>query len=163
LRLSWLPPDIVDFIIVRADGIPRNVVIRNNHFHDHRARGILMGGAQALIENNLIERVTMESILVPADTGPWYEGPGANHVSIERNTICSVNRFPSLPDYPSAISVGVSFSKDYRGSIGMPIHDIRVTNNLFTNVYTGADKSVFIGRGVQNVTIGTERSVRTCL
>jgi len=70
IELSSLPADITDFIVARTDGIPKNVVIRNNHFHNNRARGILLGGSNALIENNRIERVTMEGILVPADTGP---------------------------------------------------------------------------------------------
>jgi hypothetical protein len=148
LKLSWLPENVADLIIVRAEGVPRNVIIRNNHFHDHRARGILIGGSKALISNNTIERVSMEAILVPADTGQWYEGPGAAHVIIERNTISKVNRFPSLPEYPSAISVGVSFSGEYGGSTGTPIRDIRIKDNRVDNVYRNGDMIVFVGRGV---------------
>jgi len=112
IELSSLPTSGPNFIIARTDGLPKNVVIRNNQFHDNRARGILIGGSDALIENNSIERVTMEAILVPADTGPWYEGPGAQHVTIQDNTLTEVNRFPAST-YPAAISAGISMTSGY--------------------------------------------------
>ncbi len=41
ITLSKMPMNLREVIIARADGIPANVVIRNNRFHDNRARGIL--------------------------------------------------------------------------------------------------------------------------
>src|ERR1700722_19195603 len=147
IELSSLPADVTDFILARTDGIPKNVVIRNNHFHSNRARGILLGGSNALIENNRIERVTMEGILVPADTGPWYEGPGAQHVIITGNYFFNVNRFPAAV-YPSAISTGVSMPAGYAAAISVsPIQDVLVEGNSFTDVYTNANNPVSIGRG----------------
>jgi hypothetical protein len=149
VKVSQLPPNAGDLIIARADTIPTNVVIKDCRFHDNRARGILMGGSNAVIENNVIERVTMEAILVPSDTGPWYEGPGAKHVRIENNKIADVNRFPAERDYPSAISAGVSLNRGYIGPVGTPIQDIVVQNNSFTNIYNNAAVPVFFGKGVK--------------
>lgn len=151
IELSSLPSNTTNFIIARTDGIPKNVVIRNNQFHDNRARGILIGGSDALIENNLIERVTMEAVLIPADTGPWYEGPGAQHVKIQGNTITNVNRFPAST-YPAAISAGISMTSGYSGPIGTPIQDIVVQGNSLTDVYTNADLLVSMNVGA-SVTI----------
>ena len=149
VRVSQLPVNKSELIIARADMIPTNIVVRNNHFHDNRARGILMGGSDALIENNEIDRVTMEAILIPADTGPWYEGPGATHVEIKGNRIADVNRFPAELDYPSAISAGASIDKGYTGAVGTPIRDIVVEGNSFKNIYSAPDVPIFFGRGVQ--------------
>jgi hypothetical protein len=151
IQVSSLPANVTNFVVARADGIPKNVVIRQNQFHDNRARGILMGGSDALVENNVIERVTMEAILVSAGTDPWYEGPGAQHVEINANTISDVNRFPAVPTFPSAISAGLSISAGHVGAIGSPIQDINVNGNSFKNVYTNATEPVSIGIGVSGM------------
>jgi hypothetical protein len=102
-----------------------------------------------LLEDNDIERVTMEAILVPADTrGQNYEGPGAQHLTIRANRISDVNRYPALPDYPSAISAGVALSDGYVGKVGTPIRDIVVEGNSFVRVYSNAQVPVFFGKGV---------------
>jgi hypothetical protein len=152
IELSSLPANTTHVILARTDGIPKNVVLRGNQFHDNRARGILIGGSYALIENNLIERVTMEAILVPADTSYWFEGPGAQHVTIEDNTISEVNRFPAAP-YPAAISAGTSMAAGYSGPLGTPIQSITVQNNAISDVMTNPDQWVSIGPGASG-TIG---------
>jgi len=149
VKVSKLPSDAQRIIIAGADTIPKNVVIRNNRFHDNRARGILIGASDTLIEKNVIERVTMEAVLVPADTGPWYEGPGPTHVTIRNNRISDVNRYPAVADYPSAISAGIRLSAGYAGRVGTPIRDIVVESNSITNVYRNGGTPVFFGRGVE--------------
>ena len=149
MKVSRLPSDTGNIIISGVDTIPRNVVIRNNRFHDNRARGILIGASDTLIEKNVIERVTMEAVLVPADTGPWYEGPGSTHVRITHNRISDVNRYPAVKDYPSAISAGVRLSAGYAGDVGTPIRDIVVESNSITNIYSNGAIPVFFGRGVE--------------
>ena len=146
VQLSSLPANTSNFVIARTAGIPQNVVIRNNQFHDNRARGILMGGSNALVVNNQIERVTMEAVLVTADDSYWYEGPGAQNVTIENNTIVSVNRFPAS-NLPDAISAGTSVPTTYSGSIGTPIQNLIVQGNSFTSLYTNPNTPVSIGSG----------------
>jgi Right handed beta helix region len=150
IRVSQLPANTNDFIIAGAETLPKDVIVRNNRFHDNRARGILMGGSDALIENNVIARVTGEAILIPADTGPWYEGPGAQNVTIKDNRIADVNRYVDLRNYPSAISAGVSVSPGYAGAVGTPIRHIVVEGNSLLRVYTNADMPVSFGKGVED-------------
>jgi hypothetical protein len=146
IQLASLPANTTTLVIARTAGIPQNVVIRNNQFHDNRARGILIGGSNALIEGNQIERTTMEAILVPADSSYWYEGPGAQHVTIQNNTIVSVNRFPGS-GYPDAISAGISVPAGYSGGVGTPIVDVVVQGNSFTSLLTNPNTPVSIGLG----------------
>jgi len=148
LQVSPLPPNATDILIVCSDDVPKNVIIRNNHFHDHRARGILIGASDSLIENNAIERVTMAAILVPADDGQNYEGPGAENVIIRNNHFAAVNRHPNLPDYPSAISAGVISDPLHKGQLGNPIQHIVVQRNTFSDVYTNANLPISFGKGV---------------
>jgi parallel beta-helix repeat protein len=146
IQLSSLPANTTTLVIARTAGIPQNVVIRNNQFHDNRARGILIGGSNALIENNQIQRVTMEAVLVPADSGYWYEGPGAQHVTVQNNTIVSANRFPAS-NYPDVISAGISIPSGFSGVIGAPIQDVVVQGNTFASIYSNPNTPVSIGLG----------------
>jgi hypothetical protein len=154
LRLSNLPAVVGDVLIARSDYLPKKVTIRNNRFHDHRARGILMGGSDASIEANVIERVTMEAVLVFANT---VEGPGAQHVTIRRNRISDVNRYTDARNYPCAISAGVDLDSDYAGSVGSTIRDIVVEENSFAHLYSNSDRPVCFGRGVVAGVIGSNR------
>lgn len=148
VRLATMPPAMSEVVLARTDRMPAHVIVRGNHFHDHRARGILMGGSDSTITDNVIERVTMEAILVDADVGQWYEGPGAQHVVISANQIANVNRHPDITNYPAAISAGVTMPRGYTGPVGAPIQDVQVSGNTFFNVLTGAGSPVFFGDGV---------------
>ena len=149
IKVARLPANVTDFIIVRADTVPTHVTIRNNRFHDNRARGIIVKGSDILIEGNVIERVTMEAILSTADTGPWYEGPGAQNVTIRNNRISDANRhIDRRGEFPSAISVGVSLHDGTVGKIGSPIRHILVEGNKFTHIYSNPRTPAFFGKGV---------------
>jgi pectate lyase len=152
LSISRLPSIPGDVLIVEDRAVPANVIIQNNRFHDHRARGILIGASNALIQNNSIERVTGAAILIPADDGPNYEGPGAENVTIRENRISDVNRHANLPDYPSAISAGIILGEPQGGRVGAPIKHIDVERNQFTNVFTNADKPITFSLGVADGT-----------
>jgi Right handed beta helix region len=147
--LSRAPDNIADLVLTASDRVPRDVVIRNNRFHDHRARGILMGASNALIQGNTIERVTMAAIMVPADTDRWFEGPGATDVTISGNRISKVNANVYAPDYPSAISIAFRPSPQYKGLLGTPIRRIKVENNKIDEVFSNASTPVFFGRGTE--------------
>jgi hypothetical protein len=150
LRVAALPPGVSKFVVAGADFVPRRVVVRNNRFHDSSGRGILMGGSDGVVENNEISRLPKEAILVPADTGPWFEGPGAQNLTIRNNRISDVNRHPPAEGlYPSAISVGLSIDLGYHGAVGAPIRNIVIQDNSFTRIMTAPERPVSLGRGVQ--------------
>jgi hypothetical protein len=145
--LSKAPSNVSALVLTASDRVPRDVIIRNNRFHDHRGRGILIGASNAIIQGNIIERVTMAAIMVPADTNHWFEGPGATNVKIFENTISKVNAIVYGPDYPSAISVAFEPSPEYQGPLGAAFKRIMVENNMFRDVFNNASAPVFFGRG----------------
>jgi hypothetical protein len=155
VRLASLPGGITNYVAVGADFIPRGVVIRRNRFHDSRARGILMGGWDGVIEENEISRVPNEAILLPADTGPWFEGPGARNVIIRNNRITDVDARPPADGlYPAAISLGIALSPQHRGIIGSPINNININQNTFTRIISNPQNLVSRGEGVSQISIG---------
>ncbi len=148
MRLSTLPQGSDELLATPSDRVPTHVVVRNNYFHDHRARAVLMGASNAVVEGNTIARVTMAAILVAADTASWLEGPGARGVHISRNRISKVNAQAAQGDYSSAISVAFRPPENYKGAVGTPIRDIVVDNNSFSDIFSNASVPVMLGRGV---------------
>jgi hypothetical protein len=149
VRLSTIPREVAELVITAADRVPRDVIVRNNTFHDHRGRAVMMGASNAVIEGNRIERLTMAAIMLPADTALFFEGPGAKNVRIVGNTISKVNARLYRPEYPAAISAAFHPSSEYKGPLGTPISDITIENNTFSDVFSNAANPVSLGQGVR--------------
>lgn len=71
-----------------------NYIIRDNHFHHNRARGMLIQGSHGLVENNRVEGTMGPAIQI--ETGAearWSEGFGVEDVVFRNNWIerCDVN------------------------------------------------------------------------
>lgn len=149
LRLAQLPGGLRadPLIVVPQNRMPRGIEVVGNHFHDHRARGILMGGSDALIEDNTIERVTMAAILLIVDTRHTFEGPGAQRVTIRRNRVSDVNRYATKRLFPSAISAGLNPPEGYAGPVGTPIRDITVEANQLGRIHHLPETPVSFGAG----------------
>lgn len=140
-------------IIVPSMLVPKNISITDNYFHDNRARGVIIGGANALIESNKIERITMQAIILGADTRRWLEGPAPYDVRVIKNKITSANRF-STSEYPSAISIGIT-SKDSSSLDKNIISKISVIDNYFSDISSNQDHPINFGAGAQANTAGT--------
>lgn len=69
----------------------RGFLIRNNYFHDHRARGMLIQAGGGVIENNRIENVMAAGIQVTTDARNWQEGFGSRDLVIRNNVLRGVN------------------------------------------------------------------------
>ena len=71
----------------------RNIIIRNNFFHDNRARGLLLLGRDITVENNHFRHNEMGAIKI--ETGytfnSWSEGYGVSNVVIRNNRFDTVN------------------------------------------------------------------------
>lgn len=102
--LSAGPANSDRVVFSAVSQITKNVIIRNNYFHDHRARGVLVNADNAVIENNRIEHLTMAAILSVSDAAFWFEGPRSDNLLIRGNKIRDVNRFPNR-EAPYAIGV----------------------------------------------------------
>ncbi len=60
-------------------------VVRNNTMSNHHARGILIRGSQATIENNTFEHLIGPAIIAGFELN-FTEGPGVENLTIRRNT-----------------------------------------------------------------------------
>ncbi|MBQ4244924.1 MAG: right-handed parallel beta-helix repeat-containing protein [Clostridia bacterium] len=70
-----------------------NYVIRNNYFHEHRARSLLLQTSDGLVENNVFYKTTHNAIKIVMDiNGVWHEGTGADNITVRNNKFveCSV-------------------------------------------------------------------------
>lgn len=109
-----------------------NFIIRNNYFHDHRARGMLIQSSNGLILDNRIENVMAAAIQMTTDTNYWFEGFGCKNVVVKNNTIIGSNyatweRGPG-GRHMAAINIVVD-TKDGLGDY--PVHKyIEITDNI---------------------------------
>ncbi len=76
----------VDFPRLNSPGY----VIRNNYFHDHRARGLRLMGYTGLVEGNRIANLEQAAISVGPEYGYWLEGGWVDGVTVQNNEIRDV-------------------------------------------------------------------------
>ena len=85
-----------------------NYVIRNNYFHDNRARGLLLQSSNGLCENNKFYKIMGQAIKVVMDIEPtlWQEGTGVDNLIIRNNTFerCNDSGWGSVIDIGSNIA-----------------------------------------------------------
>ena len=60
-------------------------VVRNNYFHDNRARGMLIQTPHGRIEGNVVRNPTMSCLNVTTDASTFFEGYGATDLLVTRN------------------------------------------------------------------------------
>ncbi len=89
-----LPAEIGEgCFLFNRDNTGGNYVIRNNRFHEHRARGLLLQTSNGLVENNVFYKTTHNAIKIVMDiNGVWHEGTGADNITVRNNKFieCSV-------------------------------------------------------------------------
>ena len=72
--------------VFNLDNTGGNYVIRNNYFHEHRARGLLLQTSDGLVENNTFYKTTHNAIKIIMDiNGVWHEGTGADNIEVRNN------------------------------------------------------------------------------
>jgi parallel beta-helix repeat protein len=72
--------------LFNLDNTGGNYVIRNNYFHEHRARGLLLQTSNGLVENNTFYKTTHNAIKIIMDiNGVWHEGTGADNILVRNN------------------------------------------------------------------------------
>ncbi len=65
-------------------------LVRDNMFHDHRARGILIQAPLGVVENNIIRDVTMQGMHLTTDAKFFFESTGLSDVVVRGNAITGV-------------------------------------------------------------------------
>ena len=107
----------------------RNVIIRNCHFHENRARGVLCNSADWLVENNRFFHNQHAAMLLTTDVSPglWAEGFGARNVVVRGNNFESCN--PIGASAGAVVALGATVR---RGASPYPLIDgILVEKNQF--------------------------------
>jgi hypothetical protein len=105
---SALPVAKGDFLEIPKTN-PSGYVIRNNFFHQHRARGLRLMSSDGLVENNVIEDVKQAAIALGPEFAYWREAGWINNVTVRGNTIRRVAFDPGMRQpnayTPGAISI----------------------------------------------------------
>ncbi|MBE6770653.1 MAG: hypothetical protein E7547_00745 [Ruminococcaceae bacterium] len=107
-----------------------NYVIRNNYFHENRARGLLLQSSNGLCENNRFYKTMAQSIKVVMDIEPtlWQEGTGVNNLIIRNNTFEKCN----FSDWGSVIEIGTNIAG--KSAETAVFTNIEITSNIFKDI-----------------------------
>lgn len=108
----------------------RNYVIRNNYFHENRARGLLLQSSNGLCENNCFYKTMAQAIKVVIDIEPtlWQEGTGVDNLIIRNNTFEKCN----YSDWGSVIEIGTNIAgKSAQTAV---FTNIEITSNTFKDM-----------------------------
>ncbi|MCR5150493.1 MAG: right-handed parallel beta-helix repeat-containing protein [Clostridiales bacterium] len=114
--------------LFNRDNTGSNYVIRNNYFHEHRARGLLLQTSDGLVENNVFYKTTHNAIKIIMDiNGVWHEGTGADNIVVRNNKFieCSVIG-------TEIIEVGTHLLDKSNGSYAFT--NIRIEDNEFKDI-----------------------------
>jgi hypothetical protein len=68
------------------------VAIRDNRFHDHRARGVYLSAKDACIENNVMENLQNAALIITAESYEFFMGFMTENVVIRGNRFIDVAR-----------------------------------------------------------------------
>ena len=87
-----LPADIAagDFTGDVSRASP-DFLIRNNYFHEHRARGMLIQARNGIVENNRVENVQAAALQLTTDLNFWHEGYGCENLIVRNNALKGCN------------------------------------------------------------------------
>ena len=128
--------------LFNRDNTGGNYVIRNNYFHEHRARSLLLQTSDGLVENNVFYKMTHNAIKIIMDiNGVWHEGTGADNILVRNNKFieCSV------------IGTEIIEDNEFRDICG----NLMVVNNV--NNFVFKNNTVALGNAFRN-DVGKGRS-----
>ncbi len=107
-----------------------NYVIRNNYFHENRARGLLLQSSNGLCENNRFYKTMAQAIKVVMDIEPtlWQEGTGVDNLVIRSNTFEKCN----YSDWGSVIEIGTNVAG--KSAETAVFTNIEISTNVFIDI-----------------------------
>ena len=139
-NLDWITKEVV------VEGLPEtlsvgwtayntecnsgNYVIRNNYFHENRARGLLLQSSNGLCENNRFYKTMAQAIKVVMDIEPtlWQEGTGVDNLIIRNNTFEKCN----YSDWGSVIEIGTNIAG--KSAETAVFTNIEISSNSFKDI-----------------------------
>lgn len=150
-----VPPEIEEnWIAHNIDNNGEYYIIRNNYFHENRARGLLLGSPNGLVENNRLYRIQSAAVNICIDHGSqWIEGTGVNNLIVRNNTFEECNLIGK--DAYINISAGSSYSS-VNMIAGECFKDILFSGNTFINPKSeilaarSIDRFAFVNNTIKN-------------
>ncbi|MHB1485306.1 MAG: right-handed parallel beta-helix repeat-containing protein [Saccharofermentanales bacterium] len=138
-----LPEDISqNLIIINRRFDSSNYIIRNNYFHESRSR-VVIQSSNGLVENNRFYKMPGPNIYIMLEIlkGLWYEGTGAENITIRGNTFerCNVCDWFSVIDIRCELfsdweHAGIPADKRNEKKLDYPVFkNIRITDNKFSD------------------------------
>jgi len=129
-----VPADIEEnWIVYNKSNNGEYYIIRNNFFHENRARGVLLGSPNGLVENNRFYRHQSPAVNIGIDHGSqWIEGTGVNNLILRNNIFEECNLTGR-----DGVYINISAGSDF-GVGGMILsekcfYDILISGNTFIN------------------------------
>lgn len=109
-----------------------NYVIRNNYFHENRARALLLQSDNGICENNRFYKVQGQAIKIVMDIRPslWQEGTGVNNLIIRNNTFDACD----YSEWGEQITIDSYIDGHYADCC--VFKNIEITGNTFENFKT---------------------------
>jgi parallel beta-helix repeat protein len=150
------PGMLVDFPAINMP----DYVIRNNYFHDHRARGTRIMGIRGVIENNRMERLEHQGISVGPEYGFWIEAGWVEKALIRNNIIKAVclggSAYGRISYSPGAICTFVHNQIGnfgiYPGNKGVVIENNKIENCAIAGIHLlGSDGAIVRNNEISNV------------
>ena len=146
-----LPEEIGEgYLLMCKSFCSDHYIIRNNYFHDHRARGLLLQTSHGLVEHNRFENIQGAAIFVMLEIlrDHWYEGSGAADITIRENTFqnCNCGTWTTTIDVLAYLPDNTSDYKMFR--------DITICDNVITTrkapavYFSTCDGLKFIGNRI---------------
>jgi hypothetical protein len=152
--------DFFDFPAANSPGY----VIRDNYFHDHRARGLRIQSSDGLIEGNRFERLKGSAIAIGPELVYWREAGWPTKVTIRGNTIKDVgqgtNILQSDSFTPGAISLYTRLDQSKTHTFSSEIRNIQILDNVIdgssvSGIHINASQNVTVrGNRISNVNTG---------
>lgn len=78
--------------ILNLNACGRGAQVVNNHFYNHRARGVLMRAPDALIQGNHFDTIAGPAVVISNDSSFLTEGPSGSGTQVLDNTFTHVER-----------------------------------------------------------------------
>jgi hypothetical protein len=126
-----------DFIEIPAISAP-NYTIRNNHFHDHRGRGLRLMSSNGLVEGNIFENIKQSAISIGSEMTFYREAGWVENVTILNNIIKDVGFDPVMhlsgTHVPGAISLYHRGATPETARPNMHIRDINIMRNTIEEI-----------------------------
>lgn len=126
-----LPAEITEgFVAYSTQCDSSHYVIRDNYFHENRARGLLLQSSHGLCENNRFYKTMAQAIKVVMDIEPtlWQEGTGVDHLVIRGNTFEMCN----YSDWGAVIEIGTNLAG--KGAQTAVFTNVEISANRFSEI-----------------------------